>query len=61
MVLTVIELRIREKPHEVRAIAWLDMVPLEVERNIAERFWVSIDIEGSNCGRRLLACFFSFG
>lgn len=58
---TVIELRVGKEPHEVRAVPWLDMVALEVERDVAERFWVSIDIECPYHRRRVLACVLGLG
>lgn len=58
---TVIELRVGKEPHEVGAVPWLDMVALEVERDVAERFWVSIDVEGPYRRRKVLACVLGLG
>lgn len=56
---TVIELCVGKEPHEMRAVPRLNMVALEVERDVAERFWISVDVEGSYRRRRVLTCFLS--
>ena len=45
----------------MRAVPRLDMVALEVERDVAECFWVAVDVEGSYRRCRVLANLLSLG
>ena len=43
--LTVIELGVGKQTHEMGAVAWLDMVPLKVQRDVLEGTWVAVNVE----------------
>lgn len=41
---TAVELRISKEAYEMRAVARHDVVALQMERNVAKRLWVAINI-----------------
>ena len=49
--LTTEKLRIGQQFDKVRSIAWLNVVALEVQRDIAERRRVTVDVKGSHAAR----------
>lgn len=46
--LTAVELGIGKQAHEVRRVARLDMVPLEMQRDVSEGCRVPVDVEGAD-------------
>ena len=53
-----IKLGISKQPHKVRRVARLHVVPLQVERDVAEGDRVAVDVEGANGRVRVLAALF---
>jgi hypothetical protein len=53
--LTVVELGVGEQAHKVGGVARLDVVALQVQRDVAEGDGVAVDVEGADGGVWVLA------
>lgn len=58
---TAVELRIGKKTHEVRPVARLDMIALQMQRNVAKRPRVAINVQRPNRRRYVDAIFLRRG
>jgi hypothetical protein len=54
----VVELGVGKEAHKVCRVARLDVVPLQMQRDVAEGDGVAVDVEGADGGARVLAGFF---
>jgi hypothetical protein len=53
--LTVVELGVGEQAHKVGRVARLDVVALQVQRDVAEGDGVAVDVESADGGAGVLA------